>query len=90
MPVDPHQPVSPIALIVAVPFPMGIVGGWGVTGGAFGSPLGEPAAAPLPAVWEADRDAEEGEVGDPPHHDDASAHATTSIEPTVRGEQGIK
>ena len=90
MPVDPHQPVSPIALIVAVPLPIGMVGGWGLIGGEVGSPLGKPADGPLTAVWVPDWEATDGEVGDPPHQDDARAHPTTNVTPSVRGEQGNK
>jgi len=78
MPVEPHQPVSPVTFTVVDPLP-GEGGGGG--GGPIGSPLGKPADGPLPA----DRD---GVVGVPPHHADASAQQTSSVEPSLRGAPG--
>ena len=87
MPVEPHQPVSPMALIVVEPLPGEGGGVCGGVGGPVGSPLGGPAGEPLSVAWDAVR-AAVGVVGVPPHHADARAQQTSSVEPSFRAALG--
>jgi hypothetical protein len=83
MAVEPHQPVSPMALSHADPLPA--LGGGGGPSGL------EVSFCVSGVVLEdvAGRRVAVGEVGVPPHHAVAKAHATSHASPSVRGEQGI-
>ena len=89
---EPHQPVSPITLIVAEPVPTGGVGSVGPVGVGAGvvgaSPVGVSLGAPGTTATADTSGVADGAVGELLHQAEASAHPTSKVSPMTRGGQG--
>src|SRR4029453_1671562 len=82
---EPHQPMSPTALIQAVPVP-----GGGGSVGIVGPPgVGVSPAVPLTVACVETCEEADGEVGAPPQNVEAVAHPTSNVSPSTRLELSI-